>query len=232
MGLLDLIFPKKCVVCKKDGSYICDNCFSYLSFDTKNTCLVCNKHSIDGYTHKNCLKKNTIDGCFSSLYLNKTAYKLIYSFKNKPYLKDLENVLSDFLYEGLIQNEAFNKELEKENRKKWIITYVPLHSLIYKKRGYNQAEIIARNLGKRLNIKAVDLLIKTKNTIPQAKLKGKRRKNNLRGVFSLKAKNFKLEGSRIFIIDDFVNTGTTLQETARALKEKGAKKAIGISLAK
>ena len=62
MGLLDLIFPKRCIVCKKSDNYICDNCFSYLSFDVKSTCLVCSKYSINSLTHKICLKKNQKNG--------------------------------------------------------------------------------------------------------------------------------------------------------------------------
>src|SRR4030065_287913 len=74
---LDLLFPKKCIACKKIGSYICDNCFSYLTFDAKNTCLVCDRPSFDGLTHLRCKKRHGIDGCFSSIYHNKTAQNLI-----------------------------------------------------------------------------------------------------------------------------------------------------------
>jgi predicted amidophosphoribosyltransferase len=46
MGLIDLIFPKKCVVCKKNGSYLCENCFAFLSFDPKSLCLLCNNPTL------------------------------------------------------------------------------------------------------------------------------------------------------------------------------------------
>ncbi|MFH1186622.1 MAG: double zinc ribbon domain-containing protein [Candidatus Levyibacteriota bacterium] len=235
MGFLDFVFPKKCVVCKKERNYICDNCFSFLSFDVKNTCFACKKPSINGLTHKKCLKDHTIDGCFSSLYLSKTTQKLIYSFKNKPYLTDLKKVLSDFFFEDLIQNEAFNYELKEIPKNKWTITYIPLHSSVFKKRGYNQAEILAKELGKRMGIRTESLLKKIINTKPQAKIKGKKgRRDNISGAFALNKSVAKLNSSNlnIFLVDDFVITGSTLLEAAKVLKKGKIKRVIGLTLAK
>ena len=116
MGLLDLFFPKKCVSCKRQGSYLCTNCFTYLSFDVKSICLVCNKPSFNNLTHKPCFSKYSIDGCFSALSDNKTTQKLIYNFKQKSFLTDLKTVLSELFYESIIQNEDFIDGSNRENR--------------------------------------------------------------------------------------------------------------------
>lgn len=113
MSILDLIFPKKCVACKKYGSYLCENCFSYLSFEAKSLCLLCNNPSFNNLTHPRCKRKYAIDGCFSALSYNKTTQRLIYNFKYKPYLADLKNVLADLFFESIIQNEQFQSQIQK-----------------------------------------------------------------------------------------------------------------------
>src|SRR3989344_4380899 len=115
MNLLDILFPKRCVNCKKAGDYVCQNCFTYLSFDTKSLCLICNKPSFNSLTHPICKKKYSIDGCFSAISYNKIAKKLIFNFKYEPYLTDLKKFLAELFVESIIQNENFVKVLEKEN---------------------------------------------------------------------------------------------------------------------
>jgi len=211
MGILDLLFPKKCVVCKKIGSYLCDNCFSYLSFDTKNIC------------------PKGLEGLFSSITYNKTAQKLIYNFKYKPYLTDLRKVLSDLFYEGLIQKEDFISEI---THNAWIIVPVPLYKTRLKKRGYNQAEILAKDLAKRFNLPIQNILIRVKNTKPQFGLNKHQRKENIRKAFLLKSSIINLKSINVFLVDDLATTGTTLVEAAKVLKRNGVKKVISLTLAR
>ena len=233
MGFLDLIFPKKCVGCKKQGSYLCDKCFSYLSFDAKTLCLVCNKPSINSITHPGCKGKYTINGCFSSLSYNKTVQKLIFSFKYKPYLTDLKPILCDLFYEGLIQNEEFNRELQKSNPPAggWVLVPVPLYSAKLKKRGYNQSEILANELGKRFNLPVQNLLKRVRNTKTQVGLKVEERKKNIKNAFSISSHQL-VVSSQIILVDDVVTTGSTLLECANVLKRAGAKQVFGITLAR
>ncbi len=202
MGFIDYIFPKRCVICKKPGSYLCENCFIFLSFDVKMLCPVCKKFSLNNLTHKNCLRKYSIDGCFSALAYNKTTQKLINSFKSKPYLLDLKSVLVDLFYESIIQNEQFQKEIEGE---KWIMIPIPLSATKFRKRGYNQAEILARELEKKLNIPVENLLQKK--------------------TLSIKNKN-------VFLVDDLTKTGRTLSNATKILKKAGAKRVFGLTLAR
>jgi competence protein ComFC len=238
MGFLDLIFPKKCVSCKKQGEYLCAGCFSYLSFNVKNLCLVCNKPSIDGSTHLDCVANYMIDGCFSSLSYNKTVQKMIYSFKHKPYLTDSKQVLGDLFYEGLIQNEGFIKEITTPSHRlrqngDWQIVPVPLYPTKQKKRGYNQAEILAKDLGKKFNIPVKNLLKRIRDTKAQVELKTKERKVNIKGAFSIiHNSEFMINNSSIFLIDDVVTTGSTLLECANVLKRAGAKRVFGVTLAR
>lgn len=226
MNLLDLIFPKRCVNCAKSGEYVCANCFSYISFDVKKLCLVCDKPTYNSLTHPKCRNKFTIDGCFSAISYNKIAKKLVYGFKYKPYLSDLKSFLSELFVESIIQNEQFMKLVESLE---FVFVPIPLSSLKLRKRGYNQAEILAKALSKKLKIPTQNLLKRTKETKSQFALKKEEREANIKGAFSL---NSELKSVNIFLVDDVVTTGATLKEAANVLKRAGAKQVFGLTLAR
>ena len=228
MNLLDFIFPKRCVCCRKHGYYICEKCFAYLSFDTKPLCLFCDKPSFNSLTHPVCRKKFTIDGCFSAVSYNKTAKKLIYSFKYKPYLSDLKNLLLELFYESIIQKEMFMKLMGEGS---WLIVPIPLSDSKLRKRGYNQAEILAFELSKRLNIPRKNLLKRVKDTKSQFKLTKKEREKNIKGAFSCNQKSV-IRNQNVFLIDDVVTSGATLMEASNILKRNGAKRVIGLTFAR
>lgn len=252
MGILDLFYPKRCVACKKIGSYLCDDCFSYLSFETKSICLICNRPSFNGLTHPGCRRAFLIDGLFSSIPYNKTAQKLIYNFKYKPYLTDIKKVLSDLFYEGLIQNENFMREISPlhqggskarpwsldKNRftpsgiKEWVLVPIPLYKTKLKKRGYNQSEILSQELAKRFSFPIQNLLKRTKNTKAQFGLNRKEREKNIKNAFILKSSIINLKSKNVLLIDDLATTGSTLSEAANVLKRNGVKRVIGLTLAR
>ncbi len=226
MGILDLVFPKRCINCGKGGEYLCPNCFTYISFDVKNLCLVCDKPTYNSLTHPKCQSRFAIDGSFSGITYNKIAKKLIYSFKYKPYLSDLKSFLSELFIESIIQNEQFIKLIESSN---FTFVPIPLFKDKFKKRGYNQSEILAKALSKKLNIPMQDLLTRVKDTKSQFKLTKDERKENIKGVFELKYPKIP---KNIFLIDDVVTTGSTLKQAANLLKRNGAAKIFGLTFAR
>ncbi|MBP9716385.1 MAG: ComF family protein [Candidatus Levybacteria bacterium] len=229
MGLLDFIFPKYCVNCKKFGDYLCANCFSHLSFDTKNICLVCGSPSYDGKTHPNCRKRNSPEGVFTGVVFNKISKKLIYQFKYRPYLFGLSVFIADLLYDSLIQDEEF----AKVSNLPLVLVPVPLSSRKFKKRGYNQAEILAKELGKRLNIKVIDCLERTRETITQVGLGKKERRENIKDAFIVKKKyEESLKNMNILIVDDVLTTGATIYEATMVLKKSGSSKVWGVAFAR
>jgi competence protein ComFC len=229
MNLLDYIFPKHCVICRKQGSYICPQCFTYLSFDAKNLCLVCNRLTYNNLTHPKCKSKYSIDGCFSALAYNKTVQKLIFNFKYKPYLTDTAVVLVDLFYESLIQNEYFTKLIADGE---WLMVPIPLSKIKLRKRGYNQAEILAKELTKKFGIQTKNLLKRVKNTKTQIGKSNVERKLNVRSAFELLNHKSLILNQNILLVDDVVTTGSTLKEAANVLKRIGAKKVIGLTLAR
>src|SRR3990172_11357441 len=123
-NLLDFLFPKYCVNCKKFGDYLCTDCFSRLSFDTKNICFPCGKPSYNGITHAVCEGRYVVEGSFTGVVFNSISKKLIYQFKYKPHLSSLSLFIGDLFYESLIQNEEFNKIIDLQ----LIFVPIPLSS--------------------------------------------------------------------------------------------------------
>ena len=117
-----------------------------------------------------------------------------------------------------------------EKLKKYdIIVIVPISKQRKKERGYNQSELIAREISKITKVPiAQKILYKTKNNVPQSSLNKKQREENAKGVY--KAKNTqKVINKKILLIDDIYTTGNTLNECAYALKQIGIIKSnIGV----
>jgi competence protein ComFC len=238
-NLLDFVFPKKCVICKIGGSYLCEKCFTLISFDPKSLCLVCNQPSFNNLTHPRCRKRYAIDGCFSALPYSKTVQKLIYNFKYKPYLTDLKTVLADLFYESIIQNEQFNKQIQSGE---WVFVPVPLSDIKFRKRGYNQAEILAGELTKKFSIPISNFLKRSRETKTQVGMTNVQRKLNVKNVFEItnliprpRAQDrgeSSIKNQSYFLVDDVVTSGSTLLEAAKVLKKNGAEKVFGLTLAR
>lgn len=111
-----------------------------------------------------------------------------------------------------------------------VIIPVPVHPSRYRKRGYNQAEILARKLGERLQIEVCStLLVRVKKTRPQKELNTTERMRNLQKAFTIEGtmpKGYR----RILLIDDIYTTGSTMEICTRRLKEAGAEKVFCISI--
>lgn len=228
MKLLDLIFPKYCVNCKKLGDYLCDNCFSRLSYDTKNICLRCGKASFDGLTHPRCRTKNTIEGSFTGVVFNSVSKRLIYSFKYKPYLSGMRNFVGDLFYESLVQNEEFMK-MSLQNP---ILIPIPLSRKKLRKRGYNQAEILAKELSKKFGFPVIDCLIRVKETKSQVGLNKEKRKENTKGAFGVINHKSSIINSNVVLVDDVLTSGATMNEACSVLKKAGGGKVWALAFAK
>ena len=139
----------------------------------------------------------------------------------------VENAVYAMKYQNRrIYGQTFGKEMAEHflsylwERKITLIVPVPLHSRRKRKRGFNQAEIVAKVLSESTGI-AMDAgaVKRIKATSPQKELGDKGRKRNIRGAFAVQ-KNVK--GENIVLIDDIYTTGSTLDEAARVLKKAGA----------
>lgn len=228
MDLLSIFFPKKCVNCKEFGDYLCPNCFALLDFTVPLICAVCGKQAVGGLTHPTCKGRYDIDGVFASLVYRSVAKKLIYQFKFQPYLKDLQHVMGELFYEGIIQREEFFN-VPKE---RVLLSPIPLSRQRERKRGYNQAMILAGGLGRRLNLPVKSFIIRIKQASSQVGKTQQERWENVKGAFAVEESDKQLlKGKTIFLIDDVVTSGATMNEAAKMLKRAGAKRVYGLAFA-
>jgi ComF family protein len=245
---LDLLFPKFCLGCKKEGTYLCDDCRTLLDISEFNYCL-CDQHPVllpPTQAKGKCPRcqdppKGEVGKKLSGLYFalpykeNHLTKKLIHQFKYQPYLKDLASTLASILIEHFVLSGKNTNEIW-ENA---ILIPVPLDKNKLKIRGYNQSEELAKELSKVLQVPVLsNVLIKIKPTASQMELKKEAREKNLQGAFAClpagrQQKNpAGLAGKKIFLVDDVYTTGSTMQECAKVLKSAGTKSVWGIAIAR
>jgi competence protein ComFC len=113
-----------------------------------------------------------------------------------------------------------------------VVVPVPLHRQRERERGYNQADLIARPLARRLGLpyRAV-LLTRTKPRPDKHILSLEERWESVRGAFATR-QGSKVDNLRVLLVDDVMTTGATLDAAARALREAGAKSVIGLTVAR
>jgi competence protein ComFC len=228
MGILDLVFPKTCLGCGREGRYICSDCLAKVRL-SKPICPYCEKASIDGFTHIKCAKKLGLDGLTSVWEYEGVVRKAVLSLKYK-YSTEVGKELISQLVNWLIGNK---QAVPGAN----CLVPVPLFWYRQNVRGFNQSIEVGKTVAAQIGWKFVpDLLIKRKSTISQVELKGDDRRQNLKGVFSLNPSyqltNQLINQSSYVIFDDVFTTGSTLREAAKVLKRAGVEKVWGLTIAR
>lgn len=232
--ILDILFPKFCFICNKEGNYLCEDCFSLIDIFDRQYCPFCYppKVVIDGKTCPHCRKSKNLSGLYcAASYDNLIVKKLINKFKYEPYVKELSIVLSSLIINYLVNlNNSVNQQIITD--KNFVFIPVPLHKKKLKQRGFNQAEEIAKCLSGILKIPIFgNVLAKTKSTSPQVELEKIKRQENVKSVFSCQNPEL-IFNKKILLVDDVFTTGATLEECAKILKQSGAREIWGIVAAR
>ncbi len=227
--ILDIIFPKFCLSCGKEGSYLCPDCFSLISISDRQYCPFCNypKVVFDGKTCNRCKKSKNLDGLYcATSYDNFILKKLINQFKYEPYIKEISEPLSLLIITHLLN---LNKQTNFDD---FILIPVPLHIKKLKQRGFNPAEEIAKKLSENLKTPIFNnVLIKIKPTPAQVELKKEEREINIKGAFSCQNPEL-INGKKVLLADDIFTTGSTMEECAKILKKSGAQEVWGMVVAR
>ena len=164
---------------------------------------------------------------FALPYQNFFTKKLIHQFKYEPFARELAKSLASLII------AHFNlSEKSLEYYKDFILVPVPLTKKRQRKRGFNQAEEISRELAKLFQISLItDCLLKIKETLPQVELPKSERFEAQKGVFLVKNEE-KIQKRKVLLVDDVYTTGATMEEAARVLKNAGAKEVWGMVVAR
>lgn len=209
--ILDLIFPPVCGICNKEiNTYLCGKCEKEIN---KITCVGENKYT-DKYfsTHVYLFK-------YEGIIRNKI---ISYKFNDKPYL-----------YKTFCEIFVKNKKVCEFFKNYDIIISVPMYKKKKNQRGYNQSELIAKEIAKKVgNIEyRNDILLKIRNTAKQSLLNKEQRKENLKNAYAINNNEY-IRNKDILIFDDIYTTGSTANECARTLIEAGAKDVGILTIAK
>lgn len=194
-----LIYPPKCILCKK-----------LLAKDETDLCHTCRKETPE--FKKSRLRFSFVAGWTSVWYYKDNVRSSIHRFKfrnRRHYAKAYGRILA--------------VKLEKDGFRDFdILTYVPVSLLRQLWRGYDQVELICNALGQELNVTSERCLEKIRNTPPQSGIKDvARRRANVLGAYKCLCPA-DVKGKRILLLDDVITTGATVSECARVLLTAGA----------
>lgn len=233
-GIVDLVFPDSiyCIGCgaiiDRTRPYsLCDKCLSEYHFAVGKTCGKCGKILPENSHEELCpdcrTKERGFDRGYTCMMYGTYEREAIRAFKYKDRAYCGRH-FGDLLYDRL------EPELESINAD--VVCAVPLHPKKLAERGYNQAELVAERLAKRIGIPLVKPLERLKYTVPMARLGQLERKLNLESVFTVPAYKAELvTGKRVLLVDDIMTTGTTLDACGNALRAAGASYIAAATLA-
>lgn len=127
---------------------------------------------------------------------------------------------ADRLAELMADDPAVRSVLEGE----LVLVPVPLHPVRRRARGFNQSELLARELARRVPSlpAAPEVLVRRRDTASQTGLSAAQRRRNVRGAFAVRHRS-RVAGRRVVLVDDVLTTGATVRECARVLREAGAR---------
>ena len=230
---LDTFFPWKCVSCKKEVylSYpLCKKCQRNIPINYSFICPVCKKRIIN-FSKRSCFCKTNIFALgVVSFYRNSIIRKTIHLFKYQSIIS-LKKPLADLMIKFLEETNFFS-EINKENI---LVIPIPLHKRKRNQRNFNQSELLAKTVASHFSLNYhPEILLRIKNNPPQVKINNfSEREKNVKDIFQISDDSLNIIKNKwIILIDDVYTSGATMQEAAKILKKNGAKKVIGLVLAR
>lgn len=215
---LDLLFPKRCPVCDNivgfRKGYACARCLQKIKYVHSPFCMKCGKPLEDeGEYCSDCKKKKHLFRRGIAVFEYRSIAPSIYRFK----YGNRQEYAAFF-------GECMAGRLEGQ-LKRWkaeALVPVPIHSSRKRERGYNQAQLLAKEISAWTGIPVqCDLIARKKKTVPQKDLNDAERQNNLKRAFKMMKNDVKL--NTIVIVDDIYTTGSTIDAMAATLQEAGIK---------
>jgi ComF family protein len=219
--LVDLFLPPRCGGCRTVGTWLCGRCRSQIRRLEEPLCRRCGAEVESARSDCGC----------------RTRLKSLSRLRSAAaYEGPLEVALQRFKYHGWRRLAAPLALLVAERlvvegvSAAWAVA-VPLHSSRQRQRGFNQSELLARELRRRLSLsRPPGELVRTRATPPQVGHDRRWRLDNVRDAFEWRGPP--LAVGSILLIDDVATTGATLEACAAALKAAGSGPVMGVSVAR
>lgn len=228
-ALLNLLFPTRpgCRLCgAKSDRDICNRCRTWLAkWSGVPKCLTCGRPVWSGTC--------TICGSCSR---NRPPYAM--AMAAGPYEKHLKESIRRLKYQGRRDLVPVLAELMVEVARQHpvflesqAVVPVPISPVRLRQRGFNQAELLALQVAKQLELPVLSgTIVKPVDTPPQTGLSGQQRRQNLKDSFKVVSPG-DITGKTILLVDDVITTGSTVSTIAEILLREGAGNIFVITIA-
>jgi len=225
----EYLFPVFCLSCDKEGTWVCEDCFSRIDITSQLFCPLCHEKTSAGEVCDACTSQQKTS--YLSRHVATTVYKesaligtIIHTLKY-DFADDVLHSIEHMLETWFETCAPVFSDID-------MIIPVPLHKKRFAERGFNQAFLIGNILAKHSSIPIQEkLLIRKRDTPHQANLDRKGRLSNVVDAFRVKALEA-IDGKSILLVDDVYTTGATMQTCAEVLLKGGAKEVHGWTLAR
>jgi ComF family protein len=229
-NLLDWLYPPTCIACRQiialhdtqpRSMLLCARCQTLFSPVTAPLCHTCGVPT-----------EKPVDRCVTCF--GKERY---FTTNRAAFLYD--DLMRDMMHELKFRQD---KQIAHSLGKLWAtqagnltagentcFVPLPMHAKKQRERGFNQAEVLTRQLSDGLGIPMEHALVRTVDTPPQSGLHPRQRVENVHGAFDI-AQNITVEGKVCIIVDDIYTTGASMNECARVLRKAGAVDVFGMTL--
>lgn len=213
------LFPEfRCIGCGEElqnsTHNVCPDCLSLIDFHDQKICKKCGAEIDESETIcDSCKNKEYLfDAAFSVCEYGEISGRLVKSLKyngNKYVARHLAEFMADYYF--------------SRNIKADVVTFVPQSTKGFKLKGFNHAELIAKEFAKIVKLPLVATLKRVKETPNQASLPRSMRETNLKGAIDVSSE-IDLSGKTVLIIDDVFTTGSTANECSLVLRNLNPKK--------
>lgn len=225
--ILHIMYPSRCPFCMKiihaDRAGACNPCIRKLPYIEGANCMKCGKQIMNEESEycMDCLKKKHYFTQGISLWSYHDIVKQSvywFKYKNKREFADYYALEICKRYAQLIRRWDAD-----------CLIPVPMYKRKMRKRGYNQTEVLADAISRQLEMPVnKNVIVRTRNTLPQKELNDKERQKNLKNAFKIKQNSVKLK--KVILIDDIYTTGSTVDAAAECLIAAGAETVFVITL--
>jgi len=224
----DLIFPRRCPFCDEllpfGGRLVCSRCEPLLPRTGRNYCLKCGRQLKEG-TDEYCPSCRKVSHAFDEgrslfVYDDRVRRSLAaFKYKNR---REYADYYSEELY------RKFGTYIR--SKRPDALIPVPVSPLRRRRRGYNQAELLAEKLGKLCKIPVKkDLILRVRETTALKELGRRQRQKNLKKAFKIRGNVVELK--TIMVIDDIYTTGSTMDEISSVFREAGVRHVFFLTVA-
>ncbi len=228
-GILDVVFPARCVGCGEEGHYICRRCEGFIS-EVALICPLCQQSSLTGERHENCVSRYGLEGLASMWEYEGVIKSLLHSIKYNGITHAVAETVQSAYVSMARDTARFKPFLSYLLSQDTYITYVPMFKKKEKFRGFNQAAVFAREIAKIAGQNIVSLLEKIADTKPQVDLTKEERLHSVNDVFRIKSGS--QVPKQVILVDDVWTTGATMKECSRVLRKAGAQEVWGFAIAR